>query len=140
MILFILENLISLNPSFPRVLSIRISLIYNKFIKQLQMILFHIRSKLKLAIVITQNIPPMKDAFIQKHKEVEFTLIKLIFFEKTKEFTCCKQNVSEFEIEDWFTALFDKALFRNELLQELLEIIIGFNLLHWLTEIHYFGH
>ena len=140
MILFILENLISLNPSFPRVLSIRISLIYNKFIKQLQMILFHIRSKLKLAMVITQNIPPMEDAFIQKHKEVEFTLIKLIFFKKTKEFTCWKQNVSEFEIEDWFTALFDKALFRNELLQELLEIIIGFNLLHWLTEIHYFGH
>ena len=36
----------------------------------------------------------MEDAFIQKHEEIEFTLIDLIFFEQAKEFTCRHQYVS----------------------------------------------
>ena len=92
------------------------------------MIIFHIRSKFKWPLILIDNISLMKNAFVNKHKEIKFALIKLIFFKETKEFTCCKHDISKFEIKDWLTAFFDKGLFRNKLMKELLQIIVCFNL------------
>lgn len=72
----------------------------------------------------------MKDAPVDEHEEIEVALISLIFLEDPEELGSREQDVSEFEIEYWLTALFHEALLRNTLLKELLEVVIRFDLKH----------